>query len=598
MHAWRLITLALLSWLAPTPASAAERPNFVFIMSDDHAYQAIGAYGSVLNETPHLDRLAREGVRFDRCYVANSICAPSRATILTGKYSAANGVPDNYTDFDGGQWTFPKALQSAGYQTAIVGKWHLKSDPTGFDHWDVLPGQGKYYRPDFRTAAGKRAVDGYVTHVTTDLAIDWLGGEGATGRDPDKPFLLMLHHKAPHRPWDPSPEQLRAFRAREFQEPPTLLDDYATRTTAPRAAEMRIADHMRIDRDVKAWAEDSNHRQWLYRHMSDDERAAWTEVIDPRKAEFESADLTGDARTRWVWRWYLRDYLACVASVDQSVGRVLDHLEAAGLADNTVVVYTSDQGFYLGEHGWFDKRFMYEESLRTPMLVRWPAGTADPGRAEGRIVSNLDIAPTFCELAGAECDPTAAGLSFAPLLRGEEPSDWREVFYYHYEEGPERDHAVERQTRWRDRRPPQADRLLRGWRVGAVRSGKRSRRAPQRHRPQSLRCGASQAGAVARRAACRAPARGSIANQLLTHPMRGVTLLVVVDDDGECDPHASEARARAALPDVVIERVVPIDEERLGAWLRANRGRRCRTARDVLRTPEREQPVVVDFDLG
>lgn len=447
MKAHNLCLLTLLVFLTTTAASRANpptRPNFVFIMSDDHAYQAISAYGSKLNKTPHIDRIAEEGIRFDRCYVTNSICAPSRATILTGKHSSANGVLDNYTEFDGSQWTFPKALQEAGYQTALIGKWHLKSDPTGFDHWDVLPGQGKYYRPDFRTTEGKRAVEGYVTDVTADLAIDWLEGRGTRPRIDDRPFLLMMHHKAPHRPWDPAPERLREFEDKKFPEPATLFDDYASRSKGPNSAEMRIGDHMRVDRDVKAWPADSNHRAWLYKHMSDEARAAWEAVIDPRFDEFNQSGLTGEARTRWIWQHYLEDYLACVSSVDESVGRVLDTLEAAGLADNTVIVYTSDQGFYLGEHGWFDKRLMYEESLRTPMVLRWPAGVVNPGRVEEQIVSNIDIAPTFCELAGAEAAPETAGLSFAPLLRDKAPAAWRETFYYHYHEGPERDHAVDR----------------------------------------------------------------------------------------------------------------------------------------------------------
>ncbi|QDT69089.1 Choline-sulfatase [Planctomycetes bacterium MalM25] len=438
--------IAAAAWLIAGVVSAQpnDRPNMIFIMSDDHAYQAISAYGSALNKTPNIDRLADEGIRFDRCYVANSICSPSRATILTGKHSSFNGVPDNFTEFDGAQWTFPKALQLAGYQTAIIGKWHLKSDPTGFDHWDILPGQGKYYRPDFRTTAGKRAVEGYVTKVTTDLALDWLKGKGRGGRDPSRPFMLMVHQKAPHRPWDPSPERLQEFEDRRFPEPATLFDDYATRTSGPREAEMRIGDHMRVDRDVKAWPLDSHHREWLYRHMSDEARQAWKRVIDPRHQEYRDSKLSDADRTRWIWRHYLEDYLACVASVDESVGRLLDWLDDSGYAENTVVVYTSDQGFYLGEHGWFDKRLMYEESLRTPMLLRWPKGLVRPGRAESLIVSNLDIAPTFCELAGAEPAPSIAGKSFAPLLRGEEPVDWRTIFYYHYHEGPDRDHAVAR----------------------------------------------------------------------------------------------------------------------------------------------------------
>lgn len=430
-------------------SAAAPRPNFVFIMSDDHAYQAVSAYGSKWNKTPNIDRIANEGVRFDRCYVTNSICAPCRATILTGKYSHVNGVLDNYTDFDGSQWTFPKALQRAGYQTAMIGKWHLKSDPTGFDYWDILPGQGKYYRPTFRNSEGRREVDGYVTDITTDLAIDWLNGKGDSAREDGKPFLLMLHHKAPHRPWDPSPEHLRTYLDKDFEEPETLYDDYATRTSAPIDAEMRISQ-MRVDRDVKAWPRDSHHRKWLYDHMSADARSAWEALVDPRHDEFQNAGLEGKERTHWLWRHYLEDYLACVKSVDEGVGRVLDWLNEAGLAENTVVIYTSDQGFYLGEHGWFDKRFMYEESLRTPMVLRWPAGVARGDAADGaprvesQMVSNVDIAPTFLELAGAQPDEELHGMSIAPLLAGESPGDWRDLFYYHYYEGPERDHAVAR----------------------------------------------------------------------------------------------------------------------------------------------------------
>jgi len=431
----------------------AERPNIIFIMSDDHAYQAIGAYGSQLNKTPHIDRIANQGVLFNRCYVANSICAPSRASILTGKYSHANGVLDNYTKFDGNQWTFPQALQQAGYQTALIGKWHLKSDPTGFDHWDILIGQGYYYRPKLRSAAGDRQVEGYVTDLTTELAIEWLNGTdkgiATSSRNPGQPFMLMLQHKAPHRPWDPAPRHLRSYEDRKFPEPATLFDDFATRTSAARTAEMLISQ-MRLSPDLKVWADDDKHRQWLYKHMTLAERTEWNKVIDPRLKEFGSANLTGQARTRWMWRHYLEDYLACVKGVDESVGRVLDWLDRSGHADNTIVIYTSDQGFYLGEHGWFDKRFMYEESLRTPLVVRWPKGNLrgqtplGRPRIENRIVANIDIAPTLLEVAGA---PPVAGLhgrSITPLLSGQPTANWRELFYYHYYEGPTRDHAVAR----------------------------------------------------------------------------------------------------------------------------------------------------------
>jgi arylsulfatase A-like enzyme len=420
--------------VAAVARAEVARPNILFIMSDDHAYQAVGAYGSRLNETPNIDRIATAGVRFDRCYVTNSICAPSRACILTGKYSHKNGHLDNHTVFDGGQPTFPKLLQAAGYQTAVIGKWHLESEPTGFDHWEVLPGQGKYYRPDFITPAGKIAVPGYVTEVITDRAIDWL----KQGRA-EQPFCLLVQHKAPHRSWEPAAKNLTLYQAQKFPEPSTLLDDYATRKAAE-IAEMRISQ-MAPASDLKLWEANDRDRQFRYRQMSPADRAAWEKLIDPRLAKFAAANPQGDERTRWFYQLYLQDYLACVASVDESVGRLLDYLDESGLADNTIVIYCSDQGFYLGEHGWFDKRFMYEESLRTPLVLRWP-GVVQPGRVEERIVSNVDFAETFLEAAGVEIPPDMQGRSLAPLLRGESPGDWRESFYYHYYEGEDREHHV------------------------------------------------------------------------------------------------------------------------------------------------------------
>jgi arylsulfatase A-like enzyme len=417
-------------------AQAAQRPNILFIMSDDHAYQAVSAYGSNRNTTPNIDRIAAEGVRFHRCYVTNSICGPSRATILTGKYSHKNGFLDNQSKFDGSQTTLPKLLRAAGYQTAVVGKWHLVSDPTGFDHWDILPGQGQYYRPDFISAKGKRSVPGYVTDVTTDLALDWL----ETGRDKTKPFFLMVHHKAPHRPWEPAAEKLAKFARQTFTEPATLLDDYANRGGAARRAEMRIGQ-MEPSTDVKLWTKDATSRKLVFNRLTKSEREAWEQYADPRGGEFKRANPQGDDRTRAFYQLYMRDYLACIESVDDSVGRLLDYLDTSRLVENTIVVYTSDQGFYMGEHGWFDKRFMYEESLRTPLVMRWP-GVAKPGGVEERIVSNVDFAPTFLEAAGVEAPEDMQGASFAPLVRGESPADWRKSFYYHYYEGVERVHSV------------------------------------------------------------------------------------------------------------------------------------------------------------
>ena len=423
--------------ILPAVATAQEsRPNIVFIMTDDHAYQAISAYGSDRNQTPNIDRIARDGVRFDRCYVTNSICAPSRATILTGKYSHKNGHLDNYSAFDGDQTTFPKLLQAGGYQTALIGKWHLKSDPTGFDHWDILPGQGKYYRPDFVTKAGKRAIPGYVTDIITDKADQWL----RTGRDPARPFVLMVQHKAPHRPWSPAAGALERYAEANVPEPKTLFDDYATRGKAARDAEMRISQ-MNPTSDLKLWEAGNQDRTWLYNHMTPAERAAWERHVDPRLPAFKQANPSGQDRTRWFYQLFIKDYLRCVDSVDEGIGRLLKTLDDLNLASNTIVVYTSDQGFYLGEHGWFDKRFMYEQSLRTPLVVRWP-GVVRPGRVEDRIVSNVDFAQTFLDAAKIPAPADMQGRSLLPLLRGESPADWRRSFYYHYYEGVERDHKV------------------------------------------------------------------------------------------------------------------------------------------------------------
>jgi arylsulfatase A-like enzyme len=416
---------------------AAERPNILFIISDDHAYQAIGAYGSQINTTPHIDRIAAEGMRFDRCYVTNSLCGPSRACILTGKYSHKNGFYDNRSKFDGSQVTLPKLLQQAGYQTAIVGKWHLVSEPTGFDYWEILPGQGDYYGPKFITAKGTQAESGYVTDLTTEKALEWL----REGRDQSKPFLLMVQHKAPHRRWDPAVRHLALFEDKRMPEPITLMDDYSHRGTAARRAEMRL-EQMDLESDLKLWGDDGPTRRWLYNHMTPEERQAWVEHVDPRWAEYQKIDPQGTAEKRRAnYQIYIKDYLRCVAAVDDSVGALLDYLDDAGLADNTIVVYTSDQGFYLGEHGWFDKRFMYEESLRTPLVIRWP-GVTKAGSVEKRIVSNLDFAETFLEAADVPIPADMQGRGFVPLLRGEESEGWRTSFYYHYYEGVDQVHNV------------------------------------------------------------------------------------------------------------------------------------------------------------
>jgi arylsulfatase A-like enzyme len=429
------LTLVVILGLSSS-AIAADRPNIVFIFSDDHAYQAVSAYGSGLNQTPNIDRLANEGMRFDRCYVTNSICGPSRACILTGKYSHKNGFYTNRDQFDGAQQTFPKLLQRVGYQTAIVGKWHLVSDPTGFDHWEILPGQGRYYSPQFITANGKTTTPGYVTDVITDKALGWLRNE----RDATRPFMLMIQHKAPHREWLPGPHHVGDLADKTIPDPPTLFDDYANRADAARMATMRMT-HLLPDKDLKLYEPDAPYTRQMLGLMSEEEQAAWTAAYAEENEAFRNSPPEGEDLIRWRYQRYIKDYLRTVQSVDDNVGRVLNYLDESGLADNTIVIYASDQGFYLGEHGWFDKRFMYEQSLRTPFIVRWP-GAVKAESVEERIVSNLDFAETFLEVAGIDVPAEMQGRSLVPILRGAPPDDWRTTFYYHYYEGPPAEHTV------------------------------------------------------------------------------------------------------------------------------------------------------------
>jgi arylsulfatase A-like enzyme len=412
---------------------ARRRPNILFIFSDDHAYQAISAYGSKVNYTPHIDRIAREGMRFDQCLVTNSICAPSRATILTGKYSHLNGVIDNRVAFDGAQQTFPKLLQKAGYQTALFGKWHLKSDPTGFDAWEVLPGQGNYYNPDFLTPQGRKRREGYVSDVVTDLALDWLNN-----RDPSKPFLLMAQHKAPHRNWMPGPDHLTRFEGVEFPEPPNLFDDYNTRAKPASQQTMEIDRHMSLIGDLKVYpfpGDESKQQPKAYLgeydRMNPEQKRMWDAIYSNRAEEFKRKNLSGRELVQWKYQQYMKDYLRCIASVDDSVGRLLRYLDATGQAQNTLVMYSSDQGFYLGEHGWFDKRWIYEESVRTPMVARW-TGVIKPGSVSDRMVANLDFPETFLDAAGVPIPSDMQGRSLLPIFRGQPPQDWRTAFYYQY----------------------------------------------------------------------------------------------------------------------------------------------------------------------
>jgi arylsulfatase A-like enzyme len=420
----------------------AGRPNILFIMCDDHAYQAISAYDGRLNRTPHIDRLAREGVRFVSSFCTNSICAPSRAVLLTGKYSHLNGIIDNSAAFDGRQTTFPKLLQKAGYRTALFGKWHLKSDPTGFDHWSILPDQGDYYNPDMITAAGQVRRTGYVTDLITDDALAWL-----KTRERDKPFALLLHHKAPHRNWMPDAAHLGLYEGEKKPLPDTFYDDYATRSEAARTQEMRVADDMMMGHDLKVAPvgrpEDDTpeeakiRKEWqgIMARLTPEERRRFEEAYRRDNEAFRKDDPKGRELAEWKYQRYIRDYLRCIAAVDDNVGRVLDYLDAEGLAEDTVVVYTSDQGFYLGEHGWFDKRFMYEESLRMPLIVRYPREIR-PGVNDKDLVLNLDFAETFLDYAGVPVPPEMQGRSLRGVLRGETPRDWRTSIYYHYFEYP------------------------------------------------------------------------------------------------------------------------------------------------------------------
>lgn len=411
------------SWSSTIPAAEQPRPNILFIFADDLTCQAISAYGEKrrLLNTPHMDWIAQEGMRFDRCLVTNSICGPSRATILTGKYSHRNGFYNNTNSrFDSSQPTFPKLLQAAGYSTAIIGKWHLVSDPTGFDHWHILPGQGVYYNPPMIRNGEKTSHSGYVTDIITDLSLEWL-----KNRDKSKPFLLMSQHKAPHREWAPALRHLGWDNDRKYPEPETLFDDFAGRSNA-------ISDHdMGLDRTFT----DLDAKFRPSPNMNEEQLKVWNAYYEPRNEAFRQANLAGKDLIRWRYNRYLHDYLACVKAVDENVGRLLDFLDDEGLAENTVVVCSSDQGFYLGEHGWFDKRWIFEESLRSPLMVRWPEVTR-PGSVNSRIVSLLDFAETFLDIAGVTVPADMQGRSLVPLCQGETPTDWRTSLYYHYYEFP------------------------------------------------------------------------------------------------------------------------------------------------------------------
>ena len=424
----RFLTFAAMA-LATASVCQAAAPNILFIFSDDHGYQAMSCYGSQVNKTPNLDRIAKEGMRFDRCFVTNSICGPSRAVILTGKYSHLNGFVRNGNTFNGKQQTVAKILQANGYQTALVGKWHLRSEPTGFDYYHRLVGQGPYYNPTMRTNDGEVGKEGYrvvkhtgyTTDIITDLALEWLQKK----RQQDQPFFLMYQHKAPHRNWQPGPKYLNKYDDVEIAEPVTLYDDYSGRGSAAHNQKMQV------NRDLNA----NDLKLNKPRGLNAEQAKVWNEAYGPKNKAFEEAKLEGKALVKWKYQRYVKDYLRCVDSVDENVGRVLDYLDETGLADNTVVMYSSDQGWYLGEHGWFDKRWMYEESFRTPLLIRWP-GKTKPGSVSNSMVMNLDFAQTFLDIAGIEQPQDMQGASLVPVLQGAEPEQWRTSLYYHYYEFP------------------------------------------------------------------------------------------------------------------------------------------------------------------
>lgn len=446
-----LFTLFALGLFACQPtekeeAKAPQRPNIIFMMSDDHAYQAISAYSKDLLQTPNIDRIATDGMLFTNACVTNSICAPSRAVILTGKHSHLNGKIDNRFPFDTTQMTFPQILQNEGYQTAMFGKLHFGNNPKGFDQFKILPGQGTYYNPDFITKnEGKIRVEGYTTDLITDMTLDWMKEE----RDTTKPFLLMYLHKAPHREWLPAERHYKTFTKRTFKEPETLFDDYEGRGAAAKNAEMNLLTHMNLAGDSKIYPEvmdelgipeTANWDKGAFKRevgrQNPTQRAAWDAVYGPINEEFKKnyPNMSKEDLMRWRYQRYMQDYLGSIAAVDEGVGEVLDYLEENGLSENTIVVYTSDQGFYLGEHGWFDKRFIYDESFKTPLLVKWP-GVIEANTVNTQMVQNLDFAQTFLDAAGITAPSDMQGESLVPLFKGE-TEDFREAVYYHYYEYP------------------------------------------------------------------------------------------------------------------------------------------------------------------
>ena len=442
----RFITLfILLTVLLTTIHATSDRPNILFVFTDDHAPHAIGAYNGWLksvNPTPVIDTLAKEGMLFERSFCSNSICGPSRAVILSGKHSHKNGFMNNGNSFNWNQQIFPKILRKNGYQTAIYGKSHLKGKPQGFDDWAVLPGQGLYYNPDLIFPDGRRRVDGYCTDVVTDLAVNWLKEK----RDKSKPFMMMVQHKAPHRNWMPALRHLSLYEDIEIPEPPTLFDKWEDNAPPARHQELEIDRHMDLNYDLfvdltpEFNQPPSQKRQdrsaWHnMKRMSKEQLTKWRAAYGPKDKAFHKAKLKGKDLVRWKFQRYAKNYLRCVKGVDESIGRLQDTLKELGLAENTVVIYSSDQGFYIGDHGWYDKRWMYEESLMMPFIVKWP-GVTKPGSRNKKLIQNLDYAETFLDMAEAPIPIDMQGRSLVPLLKGQTPDDWRKSIYYHYYEYP------------------------------------------------------------------------------------------------------------------------------------------------------------------
>lgn len=431
-------------------AIAQQRPNILYIMSDDHDANAISAFGSTLIQTPNIDRLAKEGMLFNRAFVGNSICGPARATLLTGQHSHKNGIKDNRTRFDSSRITLPKLLQQSGYQTAIVGKWHLQSYPTGFDYWKVLPGQGLYFEPRLIDMKGDTATyHGYATEVITNEALQWMKEK----RDPAKPFTLLLHHKAPHRYFFAPLKYIEQYHTKTFPEPPTLYADTAGHGTAWRLQTMSILHDMKLSSDLKVdpkylmdipWLKPDSAEIAYYHAIMNriplQDRQRIQEIYAERGELLQKLRPQEKELLKYKYQWYMQDYLACCASVDENVGRVLDYLDESGLANNTLVVYTSDQGFYLGQNGWFDKRWMYDVSMKTPLLARWP-GHIKPGSTTDAMVQNIDYAPTFLDVAGAGIPDWMQGVSLKPIFTHTAKSLARNSLYYHFYEF-KADHSV------------------------------------------------------------------------------------------------------------------------------------------------------------